>query len=136
MANYNLYAGGGNPFAGPTTSWLGQARGVKNPYEIGQDTSTDAFALREQDQGVPALSFYASQPGVTTPFSDWLMAPSNRNRLYGDYLGAASSRPGLFFQDWLAENDPHLRWMNQSAQDRGENPQSAYALPMHFNPGR
>src|SRR5262245_51012561 len=139
MPNFNayggLFGGAGSPFGGSTGSWA-SLLGHHNPFNPSRPAGDpgEPFTLREEDQGRPALSFYASQPGLTTPFTDWRTSPLTHTRLWDDYLAQAADRGGgYFFQDYLAQNDPRLRWMQLAPEDRGETPQSAYALPSHFN---
>jgi hypothetical protein len=131
MPTFNPFGGAGNIFGGPTASWA-ERLGHYNPYTVG--ARDEPATLREENEGYPALGFYAGQSGLTSPFVNWLTNPTTHRQLWNEYLGEASRRPGdYWFQDYLAEHDPRLRWLNASAQERGETPQSAYALPARFN---
>jgi hypothetical protein len=132
VPSYNPFGGAGNIFGGPTASWA-ERLGTHNPFKPNAPRD-DAYALREEDQGRPALGYYAGQSGLTTPFTDWLTNPTTHRVLWDDYTGLATDRGADYtWQDYLAEFDPRLRWLNRPAEERGETPQSVYALPARFN---
>src|SRR5262245_22206432 len=104
-------------FGGPTASWA-ELLGQHNPFTAG--ARDEPTTLRELEEGRGALGYYAGQPNLTNPFVDWLTSPTTHRQLWDQYLAASSTDPGLWFQDWLAANDPRLRWMNLTPQERGE----------------
>ncbi len=137
MAGFDVYGGAGNPFGGSTTSWATRL-GNYNPYAqyATWQARHDAPGgqLREEEEGRGALGAYAGQAGLTQPFVDWITNPTTHRQLWDEYLGEASKHPGdYWFQDYLAENDPRLRWMNQSPDRRGETPPWALALGSRLN---
>ena len=125
MAQLNGFGGGsyGNPFAGAIGGY--RAGGGSNPFA---DTSkTFDKGLYDQNEGQPALGYYATQSGANQPFQSWLTNTGTHRQLWSDYEGQflAHNDPSFSFTDYLGQNDPYERYMQLSSADRGETSQSA-----------
>lgn len=114
----------GSPFGTFGAAFSGGTSGYgapHNPYATPPAEGWDRNRLERED-GRAALGFYATQPGVSAPFRDYLESAGTRQSLWTDYEGVFGSRndPAYAFTDWLKENDPYDRYMRQSYAERGE----------------
>src|SRR5947208_2825636 len=123
MSNLNPYAAA---FGGATGGWNPYA--ASNPFTHQPAGGYDRN-LFEENEGRPALSFYATQVGAQGPYKDWLEKATTQHAAYTDYMGQVAARndPTFAFTDYLAQNDPYKRYMQMSQQDRGEAPVSAFS---------
>lgn len=125
MADLGPYGSYAASFGGATSGYGAPA----NPFQHPERQPGGAFDanLYDANEGIGALGFYATQPGVNAPFSAWLTNTGTHRQLWDDYVGQAASKndPTFSFSSYLAQNDPYTRYANLSPTDRGDaNPSS------------
>jgi hypothetical protein len=110
----------GNAFGGSTAGWRPPANPFAPEREPDEGWDRDLF---ETNQGRPAFGLFANAARATgnNPYADWLESGGTQNDLWTDYLGQFTARqdPTFAFTNYLAENDPYLRYMRRSYADRG-----------------
>src|SRR5438132_10891638 len=103
----------GGFFGGPDLS------GYHNPFKGAAPGSFDR-QLFEQNQGTPAIGYFAGQSGTPKTFSDWILGQQGnvQKRYQGEY--AIRNDPTYALTDWMANWDPVSEYNQQTQTERGQ----------------